>query len=75
MFTRVFAVASLAALAVANPLAVRGAQCSNGAVQCCQQTQKVMYFFRGLFALPLTLSSVIYLLQLVRQERRRCCYR
>ena len=45
MFARVFAVASLAALAVANPLAVRGGEskCNNGQIQCCQQTQQVTY--------------------------------
>ncbi|KAG6329384.1 hypothetical protein ID866_9705 [Astraeus odoratus] len=34
MFTRLFAVASVAALAVAGPLAARD-QCSNGTLQCC----------------------------------------
>ncbi|KAG6328628.1 hypothetical protein ID866_10461 [Astraeus odoratus] len=34
MFARVFAVASLAALAIANPLSARQ-QCQNGSIQCC----------------------------------------
>ncbi|KIM64865.1 hypothetical protein SCLCIDRAFT_1212962 [Scleroderma citrinum Foug A] len=49
MFARVFAVASLAALAVANPLAVRGGEskCNNGQIQCCQQTQQASSFLSG----------------------------
>ncbi|KAI6127839.1 hydrophobin-3 precursor [Pisolithus croceorrhizus] len=40
MFSRVFAVASLAALALAGPLNVRDNQCNTGAIQCCQQVQQ-----------------------------------
>ncbi|KAG1733393.1 hydrophobin [Suillus paluster] len=35
MFARFFAVASLAALAVATPLALRDGQCNTGNIQCC----------------------------------------
>ncbi|KAI6104157.1 hydrophobin-3 precursor [Pisolithus croceorrhizus] len=40
MFSRVFAVASLAALALAGPLSVRDNQCNTGPIQCCQQVQQ-----------------------------------
>ncbi|KAI6042006.1 hydrophobin-3 precursor [Pisolithus marmoratus] len=42
MFSRVLAVASLAALALAGPLAVRGgsSQCNTGAITCCDETQQ-----------------------------------
>ncbi|KAL4068477.1 hydrophobin [Scleroderma yunnanense] len=49
MFARVFAVASLALLAVANPIA-RGGSCSNGSISCCQQTQEASTFFNQLLA-------------------------
>ncbi|KAI6145721.1 fungal hydrophobin-domain-containing protein [Pisolithus thermaeus] len=44
MFSRIVAVASLAALAIAGPLNARGGaptqQCNTGALQCCQQVQQ-----------------------------------
>ncbi|KAI6012100.1 hypothetical protein PISMIDRAFT_677031 [Pisolithus microcarpus 441] len=43
MFSRVFAVASLAALALAGPLSVRD-QCNTGTIQCCQQVQQASYY-------------------------------
>ncbi|KAI6012078.1 fungal hydrophobin-domain-containing protein [Pisolithus microcarpus] len=44
MFSRILAVASLAALAIAGPLNARGGtpsqQCNTGTLQCCQQVQQ-----------------------------------
>ncbi|KAG0698901.1 hydrophobin [Suillus ampliporus] len=39
MLARFFAVASLAALAVATPLALRDGQCNTGNIQCCTGSQ------------------------------------
>ncbi|KAI5994894.1 hydrophobin-3 precursor [Pisolithus orientalis] len=45
MFSRVFAIASLAALAVAGPLVARdSSQCNTGPIQCCQQVQQASDF-------------------------------
>ncbi|KAI6142665.1 hydrophobin-3 precursor [Pisolithus tinctorius] len=43
MFSRIFAVAALAALAIAGPLEVRGgsSQCNTGTLSCCSQVQTV----------------------------------
>ncbi|KAG2112405.1 hydrophobin [Suillus clintonianus] len=38
MLARFFAVASLVALAVATPLALRDGQCNTGNIQCCQNS-------------------------------------
>ncbi|KAG1718523.1 hypothetical protein EDB19DRAFT_898732 [Suillus lakei] len=38
MLARFFAVASLAALAVATPLSLRDGQCNTGDIQCCQSS-------------------------------------
>ncbi|KAI6021231.1 hydrophobin-3 precursor [Pisolithus marmoratus] len=43
MFSRVFTIASLAALAFAGPLSARGSsdnQCNTGTIQCCNQVQQ-----------------------------------
>ncbi|KAF8553190.1 fungal hydrophobin [Imleria badia] len=39
MFARLFAVASLAALAVASPLVVRDQTCTTGTMNCCNSVQ------------------------------------
>jgi hypothetical protein len=41
MLARFFAVASLAALAVATPLSLRDGQCNTGSIQCCQHSTSV----------------------------------
>ncbi|KIJ63808.1 hypothetical protein HYDPIDRAFT_91924 [Hydnomerulius pinastri MD-312] len=46
MFARLFAVASLAALAVAGPTSVyaRDGQCNTGAINCCNNVQSASEF-------------------------------
>jgi hypothetical protein len=41
MLARLFAVVSLAALAVATPLGLRDGQCNTGNIQCCQSSTSV----------------------------------
>ncbi|KAI6142655.1 hydrophobin-3 precursor [Pisolithus tinctorius] len=46
MFSRIFAVAAFAALAIAGPLEVRGSsQCDTGSLSCCNQVQTVQNLF------------------------------
>ncbi|KAH7882845.1 hydrophobin [Phlebopus sp. FC_14] len=41
MFAHLFAVASLAAIALATPLVVRDGECNTGPVNCCNNVQDV----------------------------------
>ncbi|KAI5997244.1 hydrophobin-3 precursor [Pisolithus orientalis] len=63
MFSRIFAVAAFAALAIAGPLEVRGGstQCDTGALSCCNQVQSVQSLFdnAGFIGADIPVSALV----------------
>ncbi|KAF9240422.1 hydrophobin-251 [Melanogaster broomeanus] len=86
MFARLFAVASLAALAVAQPerLAARGGDCNTGDIQCCSTVQSAnsltsMFAAAGLASVlagvttPVGLNCVSVIGSNTCQQQPVCC--